>query len=78
MSRGIPWHQPVSTHPDGAKYLFYETGAVMNKNTGPARTTLNKQGKPITAMASLVPKYTRVLNPKRRSKMYGFKTVHSS
>ncbi len=71
MKRGPPWHQPASTHPEGAKYLYYATGAVMNRNTGPPRTTLNKKGWPVIVSAKVVDKWTRVLNPARRSKMYG-------
>ena len=52
------------------KFLFVEVGTTQNRNTGPSRMTLGKGGRPLLTMAAVLPKYHRILNPKRASK-YG-------
>ena len=52
------------------RYLFVEVGATMNRKTGPPRTTLGKNGRPIITTAAVLPKYRRIRNPQREGK-YG-------
>ena len=52
------------------KYLYAEVGATQNRNTGPPRTTLGKDGKPIVTNAAVLTKFRQIFNPARESK-YG-------
>ena len=54
----------------GPKTRFVEIGATQNRNTGPARMTLGKGGKPIMTTAAVLPKYRLVSHLARESK-YG-------